>query len=133
MLHLKKTDNLHHVVSTVNILQQSHIKMLIKDEKLPHDLIVTLFNDLSSKHKETARISMPQFLHGVDGGGNNNNMHLQNLLAHISGHFLMRFDKTCVYRSCPSHSYLNTAERGMPICNLALENHGFCIDPNVTM
>ena len=119
--------------STVNILQQSCIKTLIKEEKFPHDLIGSFFNDLSSEDEENARSAMPlNFLYEVDCGGDHNKIRMQNLLAYITGHFLMRVDKTCIYRGCTGHSYLNVAERGMSICNLALAKHGVCIDSNAT-
>eukprot|EP00957_Ditylum_brightwellii_P123297 9400860-Ditylum_brightwellii.AAC.1 len=57
-------------------------------------------------------------------------MHLQNMLAYIAGHFEMVVDKTVILRGFPGHLYLNTAERGMSICNLARANHAVSIDPN---
>eukprot|EP00957_Ditylum_brightwellii_P085149 6474855-Ditylum_brightwellii.AAC.1 len=89
---------------TGQILRKSCIKMLVKVGELSNTVLNVDFDELTEEQQKVVHSAMPlKFIYEVDGGGVHNNMHLQNMLAYIAGHFEMGIDKTVILDGCPGH------------------------------
>ena len=125
-----KSTNYHHMMSAVRIVRQKRIRMLVRDDELPSEVVNTEYHHLSESQRTLVDGAMPVLCgQEVDGGQDHKNTHFQNMLAYIGGALLLRCDRFFIFRGCPGNSYLNTTERAMPLLNLSLANHSAFIDP----